>query len=39
VTPDLALVIDIWPDLPDAIRAGILTLINASRNTDHGFRE
>jgi len=28
--PDLRAVIDAWPDLPDAVRAGILAMVKAS---------
>jgi hypothetical protein len=27
--PDLAVVVDAWPDLPEAIKAGILAMIKA----------
>ncbi len=29
--PDLAAVVDAWPTLPEAIRAGILAMVKASR--------
>jgi hypothetical protein len=28
--PDLARLIEVWPSLPDAIRRGILAMVNAS---------
>ena len=28
--PDLQAVIDVWPDLPDAIKAGILAMVAAA---------
>jgi hypothetical protein len=28
--PDLAAVVEAWPDLPEAIRAGILAMVNAA---------
>jgi hypothetical protein len=31
---DLALVVDAWPGLPEAIRAGILALVRASQPPD-----
>jgi hypothetical protein len=31
VAPDLAPVIDAWPDLPEAIRAGILAMVRAAQ--------
>lgn len=30
-SPDLAIVIDAWSDLPEAIRVGILAIVKASR--------
>ena len=30
VNADLALIIDAWPRLPDAVRAGILAMVNAA---------
>ena len=32
--PDLAAIVDAWPDLPDAIKAGILARIKASQQGD-----
>ena len=29
--PDLAVVVDAWPKLPDAIKAGILAIVTAAR--------
>jgi hypothetical protein len=29
--PDLAALVDAWPELPRAIRAGILSMVRASR--------
>ena len=37
VSPDLAEVIDAWPKLPEAIRAAILTMVQASVQP-HGER-
>jgi hypothetical protein len=34
LAPDLALVVDAWPSLPEAIRAGILALVRASQPPD-----
>jgi hypothetical protein len=34
--PDLAALIDAWPDLPEAIRAGIVAMVRAAVNG--GFR-
>jgi hypothetical protein len=35
---DLALVNESWPDLPEAIRAGILAMVKAARSArDTGF--
>ena len=31
LTPDLAELIDAWPTLPEAIRAGILAMVRAAR--------
>ncbi len=31
LAPDLAAVVIAWPDLPDAIRAGILAMVKAAR--------
>ena len=31
--PDLAAVVDAWAGLPEPIRAGILALVNASKNS------
>jgi hypothetical protein len=28
--PDLALIVDAWPGLPDAIKAGILAMVKAA---------
>ena len=33
--PDLDLVIDRWPDLPPAVRAGIIAIIRATEGPDH----
>jgi hypothetical protein len=33
--PDLQALIDAWPALPDAIRAGIVALVNAARDASH----
>jgi hypothetical protein len=30
ISPDLAAVINAWPDLPEAIRAGILAMVKAT---------
>jgi len=30
--PDLAAVVSAWPELPDAIRAGILAMVRAARS-------
>jgi hypothetical protein len=30
-SPELALVVEAWPDLPDAVRAGILAMVRAAR--------
>jgi len=30
--PDLAAVVDAWPDLPEAIKAGILAMVKAARS-------
>jgi len=32
--PDLLQVIDAWPDLPEAVKAGILTMVGVVRQTD-----
>jgi len=29
--PDLAAVVDAWPDLPKALKAGILAMVKAAR--------
>ncbi len=29
--PDLAAVVDAWPELPEAIKAGIVAMVKASR--------
>jgi hypothetical protein len=29
--PDLALVVERWPDLPEAVRAGIVAMVKAAR--------
>ena len=31
IAPDLARVIGAWPDLPEAVKAGILAMVKASR--------
>ena len=31
--PDLAVVIGAWPELPDAVRAGILAMVKASKGS------
>jgi hypothetical protein len=31
IDPDLARLIDAWPTLPDALRSGILAMIDAAR--------
>ncbi len=31
IGPDLAVVVDAWPKLPDAIKAGILAIVTAAR--------
>jgi hypothetical protein len=31
IPPDLVAVVDAWPTLPEAIRAGILTMVKAAR--------
>jgi hypothetical protein len=30
--PDLAAVVDAWPDLPEAIKAGIVAMVKAARS-------
>jgi hypothetical protein len=30
-SPDLAVVVDAWPDLPGAMKAGILAMVKAAR--------
>ncbi len=30
--PDLAAVVEAWPDLPEAIKAGILAMVKAARS-------
>jgi len=30
--PDLAAVVDAWPDLPKAMKAGIVAMVKASRS-------
>ena len=32
-TPDLQTVIDGWPDLPEAVRAGIMAMVKASKES------
>ena len=32
MAPDLAEIVDAWPELPEAIRAGILAMVKASRS-------
>jgi len=32
MAPDLAEILDAWPELPEAIRAGILAVVKASRS-------
>ena len=32
MAPDLAKIVDAWPELPEAIRAGILAVVKASRS-------
>ena len=34
IDPDLSVVIDAWPKLPEAIKAGILAMIRATRDAD-----
>jgi len=29
-SPDLALVVEAWPELPEAVRAGILAMVKAA---------
>ena len=36
--PDLAAVVEAWPDLPEAIKAGILAMVKASRQPDARIR-
>ncbi len=31
LTPDLRALVDAWPDLPPAVRAGILAMVEATR--------
>lgn len=40
-SPDLAAVIQAWPDLPEAVKAGILAMVGAARtdNSDGKERE
>ncbi len=33
LSPDLQALIDAWPTLPDAIKAGILAMVNAAAGT------
>jgi hypothetical protein len=35
---DLRLICDAWPTLPDAIKAGIIAMINASSGAKNGAR-
>jgi hypothetical protein len=37
--PDLARVVDAWGQLPDAIKAGILALVDAGRSSAGGGHE
>ena len=30
--PDLAAVVEAWPDLPEALKAGIVTMVKAARS-------
>jgi hypothetical protein len=32
IDPDLAAVVDAWPELPEVIQAGILAMIRAARS-------
>jgi len=32
IDPDLAAVVDAWPDLPEALKAGILAMVKAARS-------
>ena len=32
MAPDLAEIVDAWPELPEAIKAGILAMVKASRS-------
>ncbi len=34
--PDLAAVVDAWPELPEAIRAGILAMVKAASGQNAG---
>jgi hypothetical protein len=36
VAPDLAAVVDAWPDLPDAIRAGIVAMVKTASSEGGG---
>jgi hypothetical protein len=33
ITPDLAAVVAAWPELPEALRAGIVAMVSAARRT------
>jgi hypothetical protein len=33
IDPELSLIIDSWAELPDAIRAGIVAMVKASKGT------
>ena len=33
LSPDLAAVVDAWPDLPEPIRAGIMAMVKAASDT------
>jgi len=37
--PELLAVIEVWDSLPDAIRAGILAMVNASQSENEGSQQ
>jgi len=36
VPPDLTAIVDTWPELPEAIRAGILAMVKAASGKEGG---